>query len=153
MPKAFVPRVALVVKSFNESNANTSLQVKQFDWLAKSNDITAGSNVCGLRFNWRGSWLAVPRPAADGGVNLLPRSSGWDPPRLLSCPSLADKEAFTTVAWRRDDSMLIAGTNKVSTCLVRRVWSAEVTEGWSPRGFRFTVSALPALTALAALEL
>ena len=49
-----------------------------------------------------------------GEVSLLPRGS-WDPFRtLLPGPtSLGDKETFTTAAWKRDDSLLIAGTNKV----------------------------------------
>ena len=87
--------------------------MKQFDWLSKSNDITASSNVCWLRFSWRGGWLAVPR---GEGVSLLPRGS-WDPARLLTCTTLVDKESFTTVSWRRDDTLLIAGTSKVCTQL------------------------------------
>ena len=62
---------------------------------------------------WRGGWLSVPR---GEGVSLLPRGS-WDPARLLTCTTLVDKESFTTVSWRRDDTLLIAGTSKVCTQL------------------------------------
>jgi hypothetical protein len=59
-------------------------QVKRFDWLAKTNDITASGSVCGLRFSWGGEWVAVPRGAE--GVSLLPRTTAWDqPPRPLAC--------------------------------------------------------------------
>jgi hypothetical protein len=92
-------------------NIYINTQLARFDWLAKTNDITPGCNVCWLRFSWLGRWLAVPRGES---VSLLPRGS-WDPPRVLSSTSLMEKENFTATAWKRDDSLLIAGTNKVCT--------------------------------------
>ena len=65
--------------------------------------------VCGIKFSNSGAFLAVPK---SDSVSVLQRES-WIETKSLKCDKLEDKEMFTCVDWRKDESMLVAGTSKV----------------------------------------
>ena len=84
------------------------LQVKSYDWVPKSNDVSTSTTVCGLRFSRAGA-LAVPR---SDSVVVLQRDS-WDVVTTLRTEKLAEKEIFTCVDWNNTDTFIMAGTSKV----------------------------------------
>ena len=65
--------------------------------------------ICGIRFSNSGAFLAVPK---TDSISVLQRDS-WIEAKSLKCEKLEEKEILTCVAWRKDESMIVAGTSKV----------------------------------------
>ena len=75
--------------------------------IANTNEV---STICRLKFSRSGDELAVPTKQQ---VVVLERSDNWEKARMVSLTGLGTGEILTTVDWKHDGTLLLAGTNKV----------------------------------------